>query len=186
MRKAFTLIELLAVIAIIGILTAILFPTLTGIQTSVKKTASRARFNQWAAAIEAFKNEYGYYPWTHGSDVDVTLQLNSTGFGATFIETLSGRGANGEPVAVGGNRRALAFHRFAASEFFHDAVKDECVPHRLVDAFNNEAIRMTLDADGDGRVTAGMDRERIHAGVAFWTLEAPPHIGPTMTVKSWE
>src|SRR3954466_3070196 len=58
----FTLIELLAVIAIIGILAAILIPTTGSAQTAAKKAKTRSQFAQWGAAIEAFRQEYGYYP----------------------------------------------------------------------------------------------------------------------------
>ena len=184
--KAFTLIELLMVIAIIGILTGILAPSFRDIQKSVKKAASRARFHEWAAAIEAFKQEYGYYPWTNGSSTDVTLRLNAAGLGATFIETLSGRNASGEPVTTGGNHRALAFHHFSHGEFLHGVEADGQSPSHLVDAFNNDAILVVIDANGDGRVTAGSDKEIVHTGVAFWTLPRPPNISPDMTVTSWE
>ena len=52
---AFTLIELLTVIAIIGILAAILIPTTSSARTAAKKAKTRGQFSQWGAAIEAFR-----------------------------------------------------------------------------------------------------------------------------------
>lgn len=46
MRKAFTLIELLAVIAIIGVLTGILIPTLSGARESARRTQCLANLSQ--------------------------------------------------------------------------------------------------------------------------------------------
>src|SRR3954471_2425410 len=59
---AFTLIELLTVIAIIGILTAIIIPTVAGARTAANRSKTRAQFSQWATAFEQFRQEYGAYP----------------------------------------------------------------------------------------------------------------------------
>ena len=58
----FTLIELLTVMAILGILAAILVPTTSAARVAAKKAKTRGQFAQWGAAIEAFRQEYGYYP----------------------------------------------------------------------------------------------------------------------------
>ena len=49
----FTLIELLTVIAIIGILAAIVIPTAGGARTAAKKAKTRAQFSAWSAAFDA-------------------------------------------------------------------------------------------------------------------------------------
>src|SRR5438270_9643891 len=82
-RGAFTLIELLAVIAIIGILAAILIPTTGTAQVAAKKAKTRSQFAQWGAAIEAFRQEYGYYP-----------TFETTGNGANKVNGNTAGGAN--------------------------------------------------------------------------------------------
>jgi len=55
--KAFTLIELLIVIVIIGILAVALIPRLTGSQASARDTARKASVQQIATAAAAFQVE---------------------------------------------------------------------------------------------------------------------------------
>jgi prepilin-type N-terminal cleavage/methylation domain-containing protein len=55
--KAFTLIELLIVIVIIGILAVALIPRLTGAQATSRDTARKATLQQTATIISAFVNQ---------------------------------------------------------------------------------------------------------------------------------
>ncbi len=65
MRKAFTLIELLIVVAIIGILAAIAVPNFLNAQTRAKIAKVEADFRNLATAIEQYRmdnNDYMPYP----------------------------------------------------------------------------------------------------------------------------
>lgn len=59
---AFTLIELLTVIAIIGLLAALLFPVLKGIKRQQYIRNATAEMEQMETAIERYKAAYGFYP----------------------------------------------------------------------------------------------------------------------------
>ncbi len=61
-RKAFTIVELLTVIAIIAILTGILIPALKMINDAAKKTKQKAQLATIAMGLTAFRNDYGDYP----------------------------------------------------------------------------------------------------------------------------
>ncbi len=57
-RCAFTLIELLTVIAIIGILAAIIVPTVSRVRNTAKKAQCVGRLRQWGSIISLCANDY--------------------------------------------------------------------------------------------------------------------------------
>ena len=59
---AFTLIELLTVISIIGVLAALLFPVLKGVKRQQFIRNAQAEMAQLETAIERYKAAYGFYP----------------------------------------------------------------------------------------------------------------------------
>jgi prepilin-type N-terminal cleavage/methylation domain-containing protein len=172
--RAFTLIELLTVIAIIGILAAITIPTVSGVRNSAKKTKTRIQFTQWSAGIRTFKQVYGFYPRfevTGGKHkVNGSLAYN----GATladedyrFRELLSGKGAKS---IIGGfefasaekdsssarqNSKRQTFVTFDISEVVSTTGADSGDPDlkadgALKDAFGNVDIVVLVDRNNDG------------------------------------
>jgi prepilin-type N-terminal cleavage/methylation domain-containing protein len=75
MRKssAFTLIELLIVIAIIGILMGMLFPAMKGAIDAAKKAQAKNDATQIATAVIAYETEYGKLPLSTKITVDKAL-----------------------------------------------------------------------------------------------------------------
>jgi prepilin-type N-terminal cleavage/methylation domain-containing protein/prepilin-type processing-associated H-X9-DG protein len=55
---AFTLIELLTVIAIIGILAAILIPVVNNVRKSVKNSQCKSNLRQWSQAVLLYANDH--------------------------------------------------------------------------------------------------------------------------------
>ena len=72
-RSAFTIIELLVVISIIGILAGMLLPTLSGARTSAHDVRCKSNLKQIGAAFEMYLNaNEGYYPcvrWGNGAEL---------------------------------------------------------------------------------------------------------------------
>ncbi|TSA36132.1 MAG: prepilin-type N-terminal cleavage/methylation domain-containing protein [Verrucomicrobiaceae bacterium] len=75
MRKtsAFTLIELLIVIAIIGILMSLLFPAVNSAIDAARKAQAKNDVTQIATAIVAYETEYGKLPLPTKTTVDTAL-----------------------------------------------------------------------------------------------------------------
>jgi len=145
LSPGFTLIELLTVIAIIGILAAILIPTVGAAKNSAKKAKTKAQFSQWAASVELFRQEYGYYPeiGQAGKLVDPTK----------FLAALTAYDYKGAAVTAGaanGNTKLLHFYSASDSEILKDGSGNP--KNELIDAFGNSTIAVYVDSSLSGLV----------------------------------
>lgn len=164
--RGFTLLELLAVIAIIGILAALIFPGIGAARRTANKAKTRVQFSQWAAAIEGFRGEYGYYPVFHGSNlVNPPGQATDAPALHLFHDILAARRRDGSPLpayAAGTNsqfpeaqnRKQISFHAFSEADFTNASSP---APHLLRDAFDNTEIAVLVDRNLDGVIKAGGD-----------------------------
>ena len=60
--KAFTIVELLTVIAIIALLIGLILPSLTKARLMARETQERARLRTIGMGLDSFRNDLGYYP----------------------------------------------------------------------------------------------------------------------------
>ena len=185
-------------VSVIAILMAIIIPAIGGAQNSAKRAKTRVQFSQWSAAIEQFRQEYGYYP------VYADNRVNGGTIGALpagehiFHDVLAGRRRNGDPLPTGSgstataperqNPKRISFCSFSGTEISASG--------RVQDAFGNADIGVVVDrnlssfisfgtvADDytvipSGAVLAGTTgstlnfpittETRIRAGVAFYS-----------------
>jgi prepilin-type N-terminal cleavage/methylation domain-containing protein len=155
--RAFTLLELLSVIAIIGILTALLFPGFSAARRSATKAKTKVQFAQWTAAVESFRSEYGHYPIF---DAGGLVNGGVTETDHLFHDLLAARKRSGAAFATGDaalmqNRKAIAFHSFG---------DDELNEANLVcDAAGNASLAVLTDRDLDGVIKPGVDYTALPA-----------------------
>ncbi|MFM9091835.1 MAG: hypothetical protein ACKOUK_08860, partial [Verrucomicrobiota bacterium] len=89
----------------------ILVPTISSARTAAMKAKTRGQFAQWAGAIEAFRQEYGYYPTFETTGAGANKVNGNTAGGANlaavhrFYETLVGARRDGValPTTMTGN-----------------------------------------------------------------------------------
>lgn len=79
-NNSFTLIELLIVVAIIGILAAIAVPNFLNAQIRAKVTRVEADFRQLATALESYRMDNSAYPVAHLIDQKIASGTASTRF----------------------------------------------------------------------------------------------------------
>jgi prepilin-type N-terminal cleavage/methylation domain-containing protein len=96
-RRAFTLIELLAVITIIGVLAAFLVPTIGAVKRHELISKTQAEMAQVETAIERYKSAYGFYP------PDSTETLNNVPITQLYYELLGTTNNDGTYQTLDGN-----------------------------------------------------------------------------------
>jgi prepilin-type N-terminal cleavage/methylation domain-containing protein len=148
--RGFTLIELLTVIAIIGILAAIIIPTTGAVRKAAKKAQTKTQFSQWTQSMLGYKNEYGFFPPVNRATYGTSTanKLNSISFAAALTgKQLDGTAITGTATAdVFGNKKRQTFYSIAESDL-------NTARTALVDAFGNTDIVVIYDKDGDGMIT---------------------------------
>jgi general secretion pathway protein G len=178
----FSLIELLTVIAIIGILAAIVIPTSSSAHASANKAKTRAQFGQWATAFEAFRQEYGTYPQLFTNATQKLVNQNATTTAAgnhLFYDILAGvhrdgstlTGATtGTPIpALGQNTRRIRFYGFSDDDLVTQAdvtngFNTAAQLNFVRDAFHNTSIAVITDSNLDGLIN-GRDSTGGYPGV---------------------
>jgi len=88
----FTLLEILTVIVIIAILIGILMPALAQIKKLAKETKQKAQLGSIDVGINLYKNDFGEYPPSHGSNAPVvTTDHFYYGGAQTLAEAMFGQ-----------------------------------------------------------------------------------------------
>ncbi len=173
--SGFTLVELLAVVAIVGVLAGILIPSVGAARAASQRAQTRLQFAAWTVGFEAYRQEYGQYPPLPGG---AAAALINTGAGTTpaadhwFHDALAGRHRDGSALADSApeNPRRLRFLSFGENDFVSgsDVAVGENRNDELQlvrDAFANTAIAVVIDANLDGLINAG-DLAELPAVVA--------------------
>ena len=147
------MIELLTVIAIIGILAAILIPTVSSAKAAANRAKTRVQFNQWAAAVAAFRGEYGYYPLFDASNL---VNGGADAVNHPFHDVLAGHKRDGSALTAGSssvtqNKKLISFIVFSESDFTNAG---SATPGLLHEAFGATEIAVLVDRNLDGVINS--------------------------------
>ena len=164
--RGFTMIELLVVVAIIGVLMSLLFPAVQGALDSAKKAQAKNDAMQIATAIVAYDTEYGRLPNTNSAPQTVS---------GNIIGALTGTDTNLNP-------RKIIFLEVLNYKKGKGGILNDV----FVDPWSN-SYYVALDGDYDNRVGvstngAGSSNATIMKKVGVWNTNA----NIRQQVRSWD
>ena len=162
---AFTLVELLVVISIIGLLAGLAVPAINGALKSAKKSEVAAVAQSIRTAVLAFNSEYGTWPTntaTFIADVNFLNQMTT--------------------ATNPSNLRGIIFLEVPAK--FTNA-SGIVTPSGYLTGSARSNFIVAVDLDGDGLVTAtnGITATNLRTAVAVW---APDNTKTNQSVGTWK
>jgi prepilin-type N-terminal cleavage/methylation domain-containing protein len=125
-NSAFTLVEMLAVIAIVGMLAGILLPAIGAVRSGAMVYRTRLQLHSIAVALGEWTAHYGFAPkfLADGKPIAVNGAIGQ------FVQTL--QGVDGDGGGGDLNPDNVRFYTFGGTDFDGDG--------RLVDAFGGSEI----------------------------------------------
>ncbi len=143
LRRAFTLVELLAAITVVGILISITVGLTRGVSERGKIAQARADLAVLAAALEQYKLQYGDYPWVdnNGYEDGDNYYDGSHANQRILFQALIGRRGPKNSFPAGEEKRS-----FVELSRFHLRIEDPEAPGYLTDNY----FVGPWDRDGDG------------------------------------
>ena len=159
--SGFTLLELMAVVAILGLLAALVLSTLGGMRSRGRLTAARVETESIEGALRAYYAEYKRWP------ADVNESGSGVAVSGVLAETLSG-----EPTSD--NERGFSFIEFARlhpDEGNDDPVSPWARGDRLWDD-EDVLYYVKCDVNYDGTIVSA-------------TNDAPPDVDVRLPVIVW-
>lgn len=151
-RKAFTLVELMIVIAIIGVLAGMLTPMVSSAYRKALATNSKTFMSNMVSALERYKDDNGDFPKFLTSSPRVDLDENDNA--ENLYKMLVGKNPDGSRLSAADRRE---FNRRCTNymEFNMNSLRKDNGRWKIIDSFSNPHIYVCVDADSDGYIKDG-------------------------------
>jgi prepilin-type N-terminal cleavage/methylation domain-containing protein/prepilin-type processing-associated H-X9-DG protein len=158
-RSGFTLIELLTVIAIIGILAAILIPTVGSVRNKAKSLKCTQQLRNWGQAVRVFAND-------NKGDIALTMNVgtptNNEGPGKLYSSYLGSARYSGDSVGVGLSMDSM--------DFFSTCPTLDRIVDTSTGAVDTRRSYSFIKPVGAKRVTGGIKFGRTNITVDYYNL----------------
>jgi len=160
--NGFTLVEMLVVIAVIGILMAIAIPGAGSVMNSLRKTSARADANVVKTILADYHAAYNHWPSWDGADEASGKEGGVATTDALWVRIMR---CDTEDSKVTGTYRA---HNPRLISFW------QCDTNKLTegafcDPWGNP-YQYQLDVNGDGTIKAPNDDDKVSADIAVWSM----------------
>lgn len=200
-RAAFSLIEMLVVLAVIGILVSVLIPAIGTVVKKGEKTETKALTTAIAQGLKAYRNDYKKWPpclrdLGRNSDGDYALIVpaSSSSVNATWTKlliTLTARNQSGSDKAIV-KRNNPQFHTY-----FEPQPKNLNTPDTplkattILDGWERQ-LCLVVDGNGDGVIKNLPHKKNntpngfdTHAEIAIWSWGADTSIVKDF-ISTWD
>ncbi|MDP7022852.1 MAG: prepilin-type N-terminal cleavage/methylation domain-containing protein [Kiritimatiellia bacterium] len=159
-RRGFTIIEMLVVIAIIGILIGLLVPALSAARERARRTKARAVCVQIETALKGFLEDHRSFDLLDGSPTELDGDMAGVLSGTNTF-----------------SRRYMEFSADEASDGMGDPWSTEGDVHYYWVAFSIDGVVSVPGEDGD---------EDVYRVVAVWSNGKDGEEGTGDDIKTWE